>query len=63
MSLQQVSTLKGPSSESTTDPFQQEVQQNESSDIKIQLSVQCVVLYAIAILLTWLLRKTLHPAY
>jgi hypothetical protein len=43
MSLQHVSTPKGPSSESMTDSFQQEVQQNESSDVKIQRIVQRVV--------------------
>jgi len=45
MSLWHVSPLKGPSSGSTTDTFQQQGQQNDLPDVKLNLAV-CDMLHS-----------------
>jgi len=47
MSLRHVSPLKGPSSGSMSDTFQQQGQQNDLPDVKFNLAV-CVICYTAA---------------
>jgi len=54
MSLRHVSPLKGPSSGSTTDAFQQQGQQNDLPYVKFNL--------AVCDMLVWLLCNISHTA-